>query len=353
MRNCRYIAFSFMMVLCLSCRKNDSATGAQPYALVIPSNLPAPVEMKDNPLTKAGVALGRRLFYEKRLSGNNLISCASCHKQELAFSDGVALNNIGFSGQTLHRNAPALINLAWSTSGLFWDGGSTNLESQAFAPITNIDEMHQDLYQLTKELKNISGYEQAFVQAFDDSISPANVVKALAQFQRTFVSADSRYDKYKRHENGGSLTNAELEGMRLVAEKCQGCHKGDLFTDYGYHNNGLDSDFSNITLEGIYQGRYRITRNEEDLGKFKTPTLRNIMLTAPYMHDGRFASLAEVLNHYRNEVKNTAYTDTLLKQDDTATGIRLSGEETEKIILFLKTLTDESFVSNKNLSSPQ
>lgn len=338
----------------VSCSKTDVVTPEpQPYTLSVPANFPQPGIDAFNPLTKEGIALGRRLFYDVRLSANNQISCGSCHHQELSFSDGIALSNIGVSATVLHRHAPALINMAWANNGLFWDGGSTNLESQAFGPITAHDEMGQNLYQLIDELKADAQYTQQFRAAFKDSISSANIVKALAQFQRTFVSANSRYDKYVRHESGGTLTPQELQGLQLVQQKCQGCHKSDLFTDNDYHNNGIENDFSDDSFEGIFQGRYRITYNLADIGKFKTPTLRNTMLTAPYMHDGRFATIEQVLNHYSSGVKVTATTDPLVMQNIGGTsGIPLSADDKNKIIAFLHTLSDSAFITNKALSKP-
>jgi cytochrome c peroxidase len=332
----------------VSCNKEDKPA-PQPFGLEVPVNFPAIPANPDNPLTREGVELGRRLFYDKRLSGTNQVSCGSCHKQELAFADGVALTDKGVSGRLLHRNSPALINMAWATNGLFWDGGSTNLESQAFAPITHKDEMHQELFQLVNELKAIPDYVARFRAAFNSDITDAAVVKALAQFQRTFISANSRYDKFKRQESGGVLSNTEQIGLQLVNEKCRTCHTGELFTDNNYHNNGIDDDFSNTADEGIYQGRYRITFSIADLGKFKTPTLRNILLTAPYMHDGRFSSIEQVLDHYSNGIKTSATLDPLLPASG---GFQFSTADKQAIIAYLKTLTDSVFINNKQLSTP-
>lgn len=337
-----------------SCSKTDVIEPEpQPYTLSVPANFPQPLLDANNPLTKEGIELGRLLFYDKRLSGNNQLSCGSCHHQELAFSDGVALNHIGVSGLPLHRHTPALINMAWADNGLFWDGGSTNLESQAFGPITSPDEMGQNLYELVAELKAIPDYVSRFRAAFKDTVSAVHVVRALAQFQRIFVSAGSQYDQYVRNEAGTTLTAQELQGLQLVRQKCQGCHKGELFTDNDYHNNGIDNDFSNNQFEGVYQGRYRITYNLVDLGKFKTPSLRNVMLTAPYMHDGRFATIDQVLNHYSNGVLPSATVDPLvMQQTGGAPGIPLTATDKANIIAFLKTLTDNNFIQNKSLSKP-
>ncbi|MCP9749977.1 cytochrome-c peroxidase [Ferruginibacter sp. HRS2-29] len=325
----------------------------QVASLLVPANFPIPVFDTGNPLTKEGIELGRRLFYDKRLSGNNQLSCGSCHKQELAFSDGVALNNIGASGNLLHRSAPTLINLAWANNGLFWDGGSTNLESQAFGPLTSEDEMHQNLFQLNDELMAVPDYVSRFNFIFKDGISSANIVKALAQFQRTLISANSRYDKYIRHETGGTLSASELNGLQLVRQKCQSCHQGDLFTDNDFHNNGIDDDFSNTAFDGIFLGRARVTFNNADLGKFKTPTLRNILLTSPYMHDGRFSTISQVLDHYSDGIKVSATTDPLVKQNPGGLpGISLTPQQKADITAFLHALTDSTFINDTQLAGP-
>ena len=168
---------------------------------------------------------------------------------------------------------------------------------------------------------------------FNSQVKSAAIVKALAQFERTLISGDSRYDRYIRREQGGGLSAEELHGLTLVNSKCRNCHAGELFTDNDFHNNGLDKDFSDTSLDGLFQGRYRITYQLSDLGKFKTPTLRNVMLTAPYMHDGRFTTLDQVLTHYQNNGQPA---------------IPLSVAERKAIIAFLGSLTDLSFIQNKN-----
>lgn len=345
----------FWLVLYLavsSCKKEEAAIIATDnrYYLAIPGNMPPWVDDVDNPLTNDGVKLGRLLFYDKRLSGNNQLSCASCHQQALAFSDGMRINDSGVSKQKLHRHTPTLFNLLWTNKGLFWDGGSTNLESQAFGPLTSMDEMGQDLYELEFELKAVPEYRQLFDKAFENGITSANVVKALAQFQRTLVSANSRYDKFKRSE-GIQLSVLEMEGMKVMEQKCKSCHAGELFTDNDFHNNGIDFSY-NDDLEGIYQGRFRVTLNPLDMGSFKTPTLRNVMLTAPYMHDGRFGSIDEVLDHYAHGIRPSLTVDKRLYQNNGQLGIPLSSTEKSAIKAFLNALSDEEFISNKKISNP-
>lgn len=346
---------SLIAMVASSCKKEEEAIiddVLHPVKLDVPVNFPKFTDDPNNPLTAEGIELGRLLFYDPRLSGNNKISCGSCHRQNIAFSDAVALNNIGVSGVELPRHSPALINLAWANNGLFWDGGSTNLESQAFGPLTNADEMHQNLTELEHELKQVPVYVKMFKLLFNSEIKSVQVVKALAQFQRTLVSGNSKYDRYVRKEPGVNLTTEELNGLTLVNAKCRSCHTGELFTDNGYHNNGIDHDFSNTDHEGLYQGRFRVTFNPLDLGKFKTPTLRNIMLTAPYMHDGRFKTIDEVLEHYNAGLKNSATVDRLLFQNGHQLGIPISSTEKVAIKAFLHALTDNDFITNKKFSDP-
>lgn len=335
-----------------SCSKTDSTDPAlTAVVLAVPAGFPHPVAATENPLTAEGIALGRMLFYDTRLSGNNKVSCASCHSQQLAFTDGVALASHGVAGTPLVRHASALINLAWM-KGLFWDGGSLNLESQAFGPLSAEDEMNQALPVLVEELKAVPDYVQRFKRVFQGNITTAGIVKALAQFERTLMSSNSRYDKFRRKETGSTLSATELQGMQLFQAKCSSCHSGELFTDNSYHNNGLDADFSNTDHENIFQGRYRITYDVADMGKYKTPTLRNCMVTAPYMHDGRMATIENVLEHYNSGIKMSATVDAQLKQNSGNIGIPLTNEEKNNIIAFLHTLTDSTFIYNKDFSSP-
>ncbi len=329
------------------------AAAPQPITFIpeAPANLAASIpQPSHNPLTAEGIALGRMLFYDTGLSANGQVSCASCHQQDKAFSDGQALTQLGVSGKALLRHAPSLANLAWM-EGLFWDGGVKNLESVSFGPLTHPDEMGQDLNKLLLYLKQHPVYPAQFRSAFNtDSITTPLVFRALAQFQRTLISADSRYDRYMRQESGGELTSLELKGMALFRANCGSCHATDFFTDNQYHNNGLGSSFSE-EHEQLAFGRGRITHASQDIGKYKTPTLRNITLTAPYMHDGRFNTLQEVLAHYTSGVKPSPSLATQLQQGEKL-GIALTQEEQQKIIAFMHTLTDEHFTSNPALVNP-
>lgn len=318
----------------------------------VPEGFPTPIFQESNPLTKEGVVLGRSLFYDPYISANGKVSCASCHSQHLAFSDGLALGNHGVSGNTLERHSPTLFNMAWMNNGFFWDGGSKNLESQAFGPLTHADEMGMSLQGLDAKISSNLDYVELFFEAYEDGPTVQNVAKALALFQKTLVSAGSRYDRYFRQEENVRLSSLELKGLELVRNNCSPCHAGELFTDNQFHNNGLDDDFSDLSHEKMFLGRYRITFRDEDMGAYKTPSLRNVAITAPYMHDGRFGSLEQVLDHYSDGVKDTPYTSRILYSKQPKPGISLTNDDKIAVIAFLKTLTDLEFIENPEFSRP-
>ncbi|NJM94785.1 MAG: c-type cytochrome [Cytophagales bacterium] len=312
--------------------------------------LPVPRHLADgvpspsrNPLSKKGIELGRMLFYDPLLSGNNQVSCATCHRQSLGFADGQALATSGVSGRTLLRHAPALVNLAWHP-GLFWDGGASDLESQVFAPLTHADEMDQDLTELMQELKHSRDYEQRFVDVFGAGPEPAYVARALAQFQRSLVSANSPFDRYLMGQR--DLAPLEEQGLHVYEKKCASCHQPPFFTDFEYHNNGLDSSFADSSELGLFQGRFRITGRADDLGKFKTPTLRNVAASAPYMHDGRLPDLKAVLDHYQKGIISSPSLDSAL------VAFTFSDQEVAALLAFLLTLTDDEFLQLPRHASP-
>lgn len=351
-------------VVLLSCSSSGEdnpepeADSPTPYALEIPKIFPKSyVVPADNPLTVEGVELGRHLFYDPTLSGDNTMSCGSCHQQSKAFTDGKALSK-GIAGQDTRRSAMSLANMLWF-SQFNWDGSAQTLEEQARGPIENPLELHEDLGNAVAELKANKLYPPMFRKAFGDStITEDRILKALAQFQRTLISANSRYDRYML--NQGTLTKDELEGMQLFmthpipAENLRGgncgdCHGGTLFSLRTFHNNGLDETLTDNGLGDV-------TGQERDKGKFKAPSLRNIALTAPYMHDGRFATLEEVLDHYNDHLKySSPNLDPLIieatnKQDGKT--LMLTEDEKRKIIAFLHTLTDSTFIQDKRFANP-
>jgi cytochrome c peroxidase len=289
-------------------------------------------------LTKEGIALGEKLFFDKQLSKNGNISCASCHIPSLSFSDGKQFS-IGHSGKSLLRHTPTLINLAWSEE-FFWDGGVKNLESISFAALLSDDEMNVDLSLLISNLNGDKIYRDMFKTAFKtDAISSAYITRGLAQYMRTLIYASSKYDSVMQNQT--TFSEKELLGFEIFKKNCTSCHTPPLFTDNLFHNNNIPQSYSMEHL-AISTGRYRITLDSADFGKVKTPTLRNITTTAPYMHNGSIETLDKVLTHYRNQPFTKNKKDPLLQQ------INFTIEEQAHIISFLSTLKTEF---NKKLIS--
>jgi cytochrome c peroxidase len=311
-----------------------------PYILEIPFGFPEPEIPSDNPLTKEGVELGKKLFFDPILSQNNTHSCASCHFQSNAFSDPNQFS-FGVDGAIGDKNASALVNIAWNTSN-FWDGRAITLEEQAFNPITNTQELHSSWREVVTKIKNNDNYRSLFLKAFNTfDIDSNHVVKAIAQFERTLISGNSKYDKFVRNEI--NLTTSELRGLEIFnSEKgdCFHCHSYPLFTSNDFHNNGLDPE-SNLD-----EGRKNVTNDPFDKGKFKSPSLRNIELSAPYMHDGRFSTLEQVIEHYNFGGHKSLTIDPLMKKVEI--GLGLTSQNKIDLINFLKTLTDSSFINNNN-----
>lgn len=331
------------VLLAAACTKSKDGAGLTPMPLNIPSNFPALVyDTASNPVTKEGFELGRKLFYDPLLSRNNTISCGSCHIQGSAFTHHGHDVSHGIDDKLGTRNSPPVMNLAWSRF-FFWDGGVFNLDLQPIAPIENPVEMDEHIPVVLTKLKENSTYRKMFKAAFgSEEITSAALFKALSQFMLQCISANSRYDRYVRNE-GVQLTNEELEGRTIFQQKCASCHSTDLFTDNDFHNNGLVPSMVND------KGRFLITLNESDLYKFKTPSLRNIAKTAPYMHDGRFYTLMAVLDHYSNGITDSPTLDSRLKTNGVP-GIVLTADEKTKLVAFMNTLTDDEFIRDPKLS---
>jgi cytochrome c peroxidase len=332
--------FSAAWLMTGSCSKApDSGSNTTPLTLEIPRGWPAPGNIFDaNPITQEGFELGRKLFYDGRLSKDGNFPCASCHQQFAAFSTFDHSLSHGFDNQFTTRNAPGLFNLAWHKE-LHWDGGINHLEVQPLAPITAPNEMAETVENVLVKLRSDETYRKMFKAAFNrDEINSQMMLRALSQFMGMMVSADSKYDKVKRGE--ASFTEAEARGYQLFLTNCSACHREPLFTDLSYRNTGMPMD---PTLKD--RGRMGITRQSSDSLKFKVPSLRNVMLTGPWGHDGRFFSVGQVLDHYRSGVVNGSTTDPLLKN-----GIRLDIYEKNDLIIFLRTLTDSSFINDRRFS---
>tara|TARA_B100000902_G_scaffold399561_1_gene471013 strand:+ start:1470 stop:2540 length:1071 start_codon:yes stop_codon:yes gene_type:complete len=307
-----------------------------PYLIDIPDYFPDLIIPKDNPLTVEGVALGEKLFNDPILSADNTLACINCHQVINSFSDSRQYS-IGIDGIPGFRNASALINLGWNTS-FNWDGSATTLEDQAFEPIRNKIEMHNTWDNVENTLNQDQEYLNLFKSAFNiDYIDSLHVVKAISQFERTLISSNSKYDKFLRGEI--NLTPSEYNGYAIFNSEigdCFHCHSTNLFTDNLFHNNGLDTEpFSDL-------GYGLITGSNSDLGKFRTPTLRNIEYTSPYMHDGRFQTLEEVIEHYNTGGVYSSTIDPLMKK--LGTGLNLTNQQKLDLIAFLKTLSDVGYI---------
>ncbi len=309
-----------------------------------PANFPQPVyHFSTNTISKDGFELGRKLFYETLLSANNTISCGSCHIQTSAFTHHGHTVSHGILDRLGTRNSPPIMNLAWNTS-FMWDGGIADLDLQSIAPITNHVEMDETMPNVLSKLRNSSQYPALFKKAFgSDEITTSDFLKALSQFMVMCVSSNSRYDSIMRNEPGKTFTTQEQQGYDIFKQKCNTCHKEPMFTDYSFRNNGIS--ISSVNDEG----RYLITQNNADKYKFKVPSLRNLSFTAPYMHDGRFFTVDAVLDHYASQVQYTPNLDPVLQQGSSP-GIPLTTDERVKLIAFLQTLNDHSFLTDKRFS---
>jgi cytochrome c peroxidase len=319
--------------------------GTHPVSLRVPQRFPQLRLPADNPLTEEGIALGARLFNDTRLSINNTQSCASCHDRARAFADPRSVS-VGAEGQQGKRNAMALFNLAWHGE-MFWDGRAKTLRDQVLMPVQDQHEMNETLPRVVAKLKDDAAYKAEFKSAFgSDEISSERIAKALEQHLLSLTSQDSKFDRAARKME--KLTESEARGLKLFVTEfdptrglrgadCFHCHGGMLFTNHAFHNNGL-----RLSLEDI--GREAVTKNAADRGKFKTPSLRNIALTAPYMHDGRFQTLEEVVEHYDQGVQSSDTLDPNLAKHP-AQGLGLTTQEKTDLVAFLKTLTDESLLT--------
>lgn len=333
-----------------ACKKTDGYatinTGYHPTYLKfsIPVGWPQPPTdiFKTNPLTEEGFQLGRKLFYDGRLSKDGNFPCASCHQQFAAFATYDHQFSHGFDNSFSFRNAPALFNLAWMKE-MHWDGGINHIEVQPLAPITNVNEMAETLENVLKKLSTDSSYKRMFNAAFGDStINSQRMLKAISQFMGSIQSFNSKYDQVKR--GAASFTIAEQNGYNTFKANCNTCHTEPLFTDNSFRNNGLTLD---PFLKDV--GRLKITGNPTDSLKFKVPSLRNVQYTFPYMHDGRRFSLLQVVEHYRTGIAiNQPTLDPLLKNR-----IIMSNQEKVDLVEFLQTLTDQVMLHDTRFEMPK
>jgi cytochrome c peroxidase len=342
-----------------------------PYELEIPKFFPTKLNIPaDNPMTVEGVELGRYLFYDGRLSGrthpDSLMSCGTCHIQSRSFVCGIDHPKFtsgvthGLTGIPTPHNMMPLINMVFNHNGYLWNGmihesnddpSRRRLEDLAWMGVVAPHEMHGDTNRTVALIQSIPGYPELFRKAFgSDQVSMENIGKAIAQFVRTLISANSRFDRYLHGEE--QLTQEELSGYILfITEEgadCFHCHGSSgvpLFTTNLYYNNGKDTVFDDP------RDRYSVTGNPKDIGAYRAPTLRNIELTAPYMHDGRFATLEEVIDFYSHDVKQSPYVHPLMHHVHRG-GVQLTPIEKQHLLAFIRTLRDDEFLTNPAFSKP-
>lgn len=307
----------------------------------IPEKWPEPqYNFSKNKLTPEKILIGRALFYDPILSRNNTVSCNSCHSQFTAFAHVDHTLSHGIDSRIGKRNAPGLMNLAWQKA-FMWDGAINHLDMQPLAPISNKDEMDSNIESVVKKLQLSSTYPPLFYKAFGDSIiTGEHTLKAISQFMLTLISAESKYDSMMRGQV--VFTEQEKNGYNLFKQNCNSCHTEPLFTNELFENNGLPFDNN---LKDV--GRMKVTQNPTDSMKFKVPTLRNLEFSYPYMHDGRFKHLSEVIKHYMHCNQSNLISKQLKKP------IILSSNEQVDLIAFLLTLTDHQFLFNPDYSFPR
>ena len=312
-----------------------------PLYLEIPEGWPEPkYDFKKNQLTEEGFQLGRHLFYDPILSRDSTISCSSCHLQQTGFTHVDHQLSHGIEGKIGSRNSLTLINLAWNKN-FMWDGGVNNLEVQAINPITSPIEMDEKLENVVAKLQNSSKYKTLFSKAFgDEKVTSQRLLKALAQFTVMLKSSNSKYDKVLRKEV--RFTEQEQHGYDIFKTNCASCHKEPLFSNDKFERNGLAID---ATLNDL--GRIKITSKKEDALRFRVPTLRNIQFTFPYMHDGRFKTLTEVVKHYNSITNKKDLPNELSKP------MNLSDNDRVDLVAFLNTLTDKEFLFDKRFGFPK
>lgn len=322
-----------LIISMASCRKDDTPQDNPVYP-DIPAGFTTPDIPADNQFTEKRIELGKMLFFDKTLSRDSTIACASCHLNNLAFSDDKPLS-VGIYGQFGLRNAPPLFNLAWHNK-FFKDGGVPTLELQVLAPLEDPREMGMTTAEVVDRIKVNPLYIDLARVAYDREPDAFVLTRAIACYERTLISGNSRYDQYEYQGNTSALTEQEIRGMNLFESlNCRNCHSGFNFTDYSFRNNGLYEVYAD-------SGRTRITLDPADRGKFKVASLRNVALTAPYMHDGSLQTLEEVIDHYNSGGSNHPNKDTSIVP------LHLTNQNKQDLVAFLNSLTDESFVSNQS-----
>lgn len=342
------IPILFMMLAFSQCEKDPfvgstkNAWEPTPYYLKVPEGFPDYFLKQENALTVEGVALGKKLFFDPLLSKNRNVSCASCHLQSSSFSDPRKLS-FGTNATPTSFHSMPIFNIAWMNE-FFWDGRAKSREEQALQPVNNPLEMDLGWKEAVNRLSSDPDYPRMFEAAFGTSKIDSNLAaQAMVQYEMILVSANTKFDAWLRGE--ASFTPEEEMGRIIFNSErgdCFHCHGSILATDNSFHNNGLDSDGD------LKPGLFSVTNDEGDFGKFKTPTLRNLAFTAPYMHDGRFQTLDQVVDFYSDSVQNNRNVDVLMKKANSG-GLGLNKSEKEALIAFMLTMTDSSFVTDPKL----
>lgn len=335
LRECFVFFFFAALLFVLSCQK-DPNHYLENEKMSIPEGFPAIEFPADNHFTEERWELGKKLFFDKALSKNNTVSCASCHLPQFAFSDTTAFSR-GDNNKIGRSNSPSLSNVAYLPY-FTRAGGVRTLELQIIVPVQEHDEFNTNIVDVSEKLKNIPAYQALAQQAYNREIDPFVITRAIANFERSFISGNSKYDQYKFQGKNKALSAEEQRGMQLFFNEktnCSSCHSGFNFTNYAFENNGLYEAYAD-------SGRFRLTSLEADRARFKVPSLRNVGVTAPYMHDGSFSSLEEVVAHYNGGGKSHKN-----KNDNLIKPLGLSTQEQNDLVAFLHSLTDYEFITNK------
>lgn len=323
-----WIAALSIWILIGGCNKEKTDAGNEVITLQVPKGFPYPDIPADNLPTKYRVELGKKLFFDPVLSRDSSIACGTCHLPEKYFADGLRLSN-GIEGRAAKRNAPSLLNAAY-LKAMFWDGGVPTLEQQVLAPIENHNEMDFNVNKVVQRLQANTDYPSLFNQAYNAEPSVYTLTRAIACYERTLFTGKSKYDEYQYYNDPTALNASEINGMNIFfgeRGECFHCHNEYTFTDNTYKNNGLYLNYPD-------SGRAIITQNLSDIGKFKVPSLRNVAMTAPYMHDGSLATLEDVVEHYNSGGQPHPNKSSLLRP------MNLTAEEKTDLVNFLKALTD-------------
>lgn len=334
-----FIVLLFLLMACKPDQDELMMPDSFSYSFDLPVHFPAPPIPEGNPLTTKKVALGKMLFHDVRLSRNGTISCASCHLQHLAFSDAEAIS-IGIDERAGLRNSPSLANVAYHPR-FFYDGGVPTLEMQILAPIGDVNEMDHNILLVSEDLNSDTELRQLSMEVFNQEINPFTITRAIAAYERTLISAHSKYDQFLAGEI--QLSAEEEAGRNLFFSDevgCGSCHSGVLLTDFEYVNIGQFMNYED-------QGRTRITLDSADIGKFKTPSLRNIEYTAPYLHDGSLETLEEVIDHFETGGLDHPNKDSRMQP------FELSAGQKEQLVAFLMTLSDPQLLTNPEFQAPQ